>query len=85
MGRKTKVTTSDSGGNLEDIIRENIKELREHYGLNQTQLAKAAKCKPALISMIEGGARKPSYKLLQRLADALHTHPSRLLVPKPKK
>jgi len=85
LARKNKVTVSDLGESLEDVIRANIKELRKHYGLNQTQLAEAVKCKPALISMIESGARAPSYDMLSRLAKALHTHPSRLLVSKPQK
>lgn len=78
--RKPKVTDSDSGGRLEHLIAHNIKQIRLQRRMNQTELAKACKTKPAAISMIEGGKRAPSYDMLERIAKALKVTPDQLLI-----
>jgi transcriptional regulator with XRE-family HTH domain len=54
-----------------DVFQARLKEAREARGLNQQQLAEAAKLPPSSISHFESGSRKPSFDNLRRLAAAL--------------
>ena len=50
-----------------------IRIWREHRGINQAELAKAAGITPAYLSQLESGARKGSTRALRLLANALQT------------
>lgn len=48
-----------------------LKERRRHLGMTQAQVAGRVGCRPNYIGYLESGARRPSQKLLFRLAKAL--------------
>ena len=54
-----------------DKVVSRIKLRRRELKLTQTELAKVANLTPAAISQFESGARKPSFKTLASLSDAL--------------
>ena len=54
-----------------DKVVSRIKLRRRELELTQTELAKVANLTPAAISQFESGARKPSFKTLSSLSDAL--------------
>ena len=54
-----------------DKVVSRIKMRRRELKLTQTELAKEANLTPAAISQFESGARKPSFKTLSSLSDAL--------------
>ena len=54
-----------------DKVISRIKLRRRELNLTQTELAKVANLTPAAISQFESGARKPSFKTLSSLSDAL--------------
>ena len=54
-----------------DKVVSRIKTRRHELKLTQTELAKEANLTPAAISQFESGARKPSFKTLSSLSDAL--------------
>jgi transcriptional regulator with XRE-family HTH domain len=54
-----------------EIFRERLKAARELRQLSQAQLAEKASLPPSSVSHFEGGARKPSFDNLRRLAGAL--------------
>ena len=54
-----------------DKVVSRIKLRRRELKLTQTELAKVANLTPAAISQFESGARKPSFKTLSSLSDAL--------------
>ena len=60
-------------GSKDKSVAKRIKELREHRGLNQAQLAAQSEITPAAISQIESGNRMPSTPLLRRIAPVLGT------------
>ncbi len=51
---------------------ENLALIRKDRGLTQTELAARSSVKQATISRIEKGINKPSYELLETLADVLN-------------
>lgn len=53
-----------------------IAEARNRAGLTQGELAEKVKCDRATISRIETGNRKPSMRMLYKIADALDVDPS---------
>ena len=55
----------------EDEVVSRIKMRRRELKLTQTELAKEANLTPAAISQFESGTRKPSFKTLSSLSDAL--------------
>ena len=57
---------------------DNLARLRKVRGLTQTQLADAIGANQATISKIESGGGNPTLDMIQRIADALHVHPSQL-------
>lgn len=63
----------------EDKIVSRIKLRRRELKLTQTELAKVANLTPAAISQFESGARKPSFKTLSSLSDALRVTTDYLL------
>lgn len=50
-------------------LNERLRELRKGVGYSQAELAKRLGVSPATIGMYETGERKPSYKMLETLAD----------------
>ena len=56
--------------NAEKVVSR-IKMRRRELKLTQTELAKEANLTPAAISQFESGTRKPSFKTLSNLSDAL--------------
>ena len=54
-----------------DKVVSRIKKRRRELKLTQTELAKEANLTPAAISQFESGTRKPSFKTLASLSDAL--------------
>lgn len=66
-------------------IPQEIKELREYLGLNQSQLAKLSGLTPAAISQIENGLREPSLSSIEKICDALEIKPAYLFRDKTKK
>lgn len=54
-----------------DKVVSRIKTRRHELKLTQTELAKEANLTPAAISQFESGTRKPSFKTLSSLSDAL--------------
>lgn len=50
-------------------ISERLKELRNKKGYSQAELADKLHVSKSTISMIEAGSRKPSYELMEQLAD----------------
>ncbi len=54
-----------------DKVVSRIKTRRRELKLTQTELAKEANLTPAAISQFESGTRKPSFKTLSSLSDAL--------------
>ena len=56
--------------NAEEVVSR-IKMRRRELKLTQTELAKEANLTPAAISQFESGTRKPSFKTLSNLSDAL--------------
>ena len=57
----------------------NLKRFREKRGMNQEELAKAARITKGMVSMIESGDRSPSLENLYNLATALNIPPTDLL------
>ena len=54
-----------------DKVVSRIKMRRRELKLTQTELAREANLTPAAISQFESGTRKPSFKTLSSLSDAL--------------
>ena len=57
-----------------------LRTLRSRRRLTQEQLARLAECERANISRYEAGKKVPTLDTLARLAKALNTTPSKLLV-----
>jgi len=57
---------------------DNLKRIREARRLTQTQLAEAIGANQATISKIERGEGNPTLDVINRIATALHVHPSDL-------
>lgn len=62
-----------------DIFPERLRAARELRGLSQTELAAEAKMPASSIAHFEGGARKPSFDNLKRLAGVLNVSTDYLL------
>jgi len=56
---------------LRHILASNIKVRRKFLGLTQEKLAEMIDTAPTYIAMIEAGHRTPSFKMIERLAEAL--------------
>ena len=50
-------------------FKDRLKELRNIKGLSQAKVAADLGASPGLIGMYESGQRKPSYEMLEQLAD----------------
>jgi transcriptional regulator with XRE-family HTH domain len=57
-----------------------VRATRERQGLSMTDLAAATDADPALLRALEQGEAGPTYLLLLRVADALGTPASELVV-----
>ncbi len=62
------------------ILAKNLKILREELKMSQEDLADAAGLHRTYISGLERGIRNPTVKILEKLAGALKTSPSSLLL-----
>jgi len=56
---------------LRSILASNIKVRRKSLGLTQEKLAEMIDTAPTYIAMIEAEHRTPSFKMIERLAEAL--------------
>lgn len=69
-----------------EIIRNNIKELRERFGWNQSKLASEAGITAAALSKIEkGDGRVPTIVVLSKIASALKVQPYQITGEEPHK
>ena len=64
---------------MSDEVISRIRERRQELDMTQTELAKAADLSPAAISQFESGTRKPSFKTIVSLCDALEVTTDYLL------
>ncbi len=64
---------------MSDEVVSRIKQCRRELDMTQTELAKAANLTPAAVSQFESGTRKPSFKTLSNLSDALRVTTDYLL------
>ena len=62
-----------------EIFKDRLKAARELRQLKQSEVAERAKLPPSSIAHFEGGARKPSFDTLRRLANALEVTTDYLL------
>ena len=53
-------------------IGDRIKEVRKYRGLTQQELAEKAGVKKAIVSLYESNQRKPSFEVLEAIADILN-------------
>ena len=67
---------------LRKILSLNIKEKRKIWNLTQEKLSEETNLSPQTINDIEGCRTWVSDKSIIRIADALHTTPAELLMPK---
>lgn len=63
----------------ERAFKSRLRSARELRGLNQGELARKARLPPTSIAHFEGGARKPSFDTLRRLATSLNVTTDYLL------
>ena len=56
---------------LKSILASNIKARRKSLGITQEKLAEMINTAPTYIAMIEAERRAPSFKMIERLAQAL--------------
>lgn len=56
---------------LKSVLASNIKARRKALGLTQEKLAEIINTAPTYIAMIEAEHRTPSFKMIERLAEAL--------------
>ena len=68
--KEPNVTKESKDSSIDKVVSR-IKLRRRELKLTQTELAKVANLTPAAISQFESGARKPSFKTLSSLSDAL--------------
>ncbi len=64
---------------MSEKVTSRIKQRRRELKMTQTELAKEANLTPAAISQFESGSRKPSFKTLSSLSDALKVSTDYLL------
>ena len=62
-----------------------IREVRRTKGLTQRQVAEAAGCTPAYLSLVENGKADPSLTMLKKLAAAVDTRVVDMLRDQPRK
>ena len=65
------------------MIRTRIAEVAHARGLTVRELARRLKLYPSNLSLTDAGKRRPSLRLLARLADALDCSPGELLTTAP--
>ena len=68
--KESNVGKESRDSNIDKVVSR-IKLRRHELRLTQTELARVANLTPAAISQFESGARKPSFKTLSSLSDAL--------------
>ncbi|MCL2093162.1 MAG: helix-turn-helix transcriptional regulator [Treponema sp.] len=56
---------------LKAVLASNLKTHRKALGLTQEKLAEIVNTSPTYIAMIESESRTPSFKMIERLAEAL--------------
>jgi transcriptional regulator with XRE-family HTH domain len=56
---------------LKTVLATNIRTRRKSMGLTQENLAELANTAPTYITLIESEHRTPSFKMIERIADAL--------------
>ena len=69
----SQTRTAPSGFLSEDVrIGATIREMRTMRGMNQDDLSRAAMISRAYVANIESGRKRPSMKVIARIASALH-------------
>jgi len=61
------------------IFRFKLQEVRKFKGMTQKRLAFLANLSQSHISELENGIESPTLKTIENIADALETHPLKLL------
>jgi transcriptional regulator with XRE-family HTH domain len=67
---------------LKAVLAKNIKEIRVSKGLSQEELAERANTSVTYIGMIESGLRNASFKMIERIAEALDVEAPQLFAIK---
>ena len=67
-----------------DIFSERLRTAREHRKLRQSELAHRARVQASAVSRFEPAGRKPSFDILEKLADVLNARPTISLVGRQK-
>jgi transcriptional regulator with XRE-family HTH domain len=67
---------------LKSVLASNIKAHRKSLGLTQESLAEKVDTAPTYIAMIESGRRTPSFKMIERIAEALRSEAPELFSTK---
>lgn len=65
---------------VEALFGEILKEMRKRQGISQSELAEKCALDRTFISMLERGVRQPTISTLFKLAKALNTTPSEILL-----
>ena len=63
---------------IKSVLASNIKSHRKSLGLTQEKLAEIINTSPTYIAMIEAERRTPSFKMIERLAEAFKIDAPRL-------
>lgn len=61
-------------------IGKNIKRIRVHYNLKQTELAKKIEKSTQYLNAVENGHKKPSLDLIISIADKLNIDPAKIMI-----
>jgi transcriptional regulator with XRE-family HTH domain len=65
---------------IDPLFGEILKQLRVEKGISQEHLAELADVDRTYISLLERGLRQPTISMLFKLAKALKTSPSKILI-----
>lgn len=65
---------------LNETLGLNVAQLRKEQGLSRNELGRLTGLKASSIYRIETGGSSPRLQTIEKLARALHVHPSELLV-----
>jgi transcriptional regulator with XRE-family HTH domain len=67
---------------LKTVLASNIRARRKDLGLTQESLAEKVNTASTYIAMIESGSRTPSFKMIERIAEALRIEAPELFATK---
>lgn len=79
-----KIDANDPGSSMPISLNEtlglNVAQLRKEQGLSRNELGRLTGLRASSIYRIETGGSSPRLQTIEKLAWALHVHPSELLV-----